>query len=286
MTQQKEVPGRLNLAELARRYETTFTFIIVDDFDNLGDLLDTISGRVLVASWKKDTLTKLQGLNHSVEVQPLGYSVHTGVNALTQIREVLFSAYIEGHFSSTERVLVVARLAKGFEMVLFFDMAQDESVTRLKKELEYRADPRVIEIVLELAMDIAREGRERGHVGALFVVGDTERVLKMSRQIVINPFKGHTEDDRNLLTGDTWETAKEFSQIDGAFVVTEKGIIEASGRYIEVKDPVSLPSGFGGRHLAAAHVTKETKAIAVTVSETGVIRVFKDGDIMMRIGNT
>jgi DNA integrity scanning protein DisA with diadenylate cyclase activity len=88
------------------------------------------------------------------------------------------------------------------------------------------------------------------------------------------------------LTGDTWETAKEFSQIDGAFVVTEKGIIEASGRYIEVKDPVSLPSGFGGRHLAAAHVTKETKAIAVTVSETGVIRVFKDGDIMMRIGNT
>lgn len=286
MPRQKEVHRPLNIAELSERYETTFTYIIVDDFDNLGTLLDTAKGPVLLSSWKKDTIEKFKQLNHNVELQPLSYEIHSGINALNQVREVLFAAYVEGHFSSTERVLVVLRLNKALEMVLFFDMAQDESITRLKKDLEYRADPQVIEKILELATDIAREGRERGHVGALFVIGDTERVLAMSRQIVINPFKGHTEDERNVLTGDTWETAKEFSQIDGAFVVTEKGIIEAAGRYIEVKDPVSLPSGFGGRHLAAAHVTKETKAIAVTVSETGVIRVFKDGDILIRIGNT
>lgn len=286
MPRQKEVHRPLNIKELSERYETTFTYIIVDDFDSLGNLLDTAEGPVLLSSWKKDTLEKFQQLNHNVELQPLTYEIHSGINALNQIREILFAAYVEGHFSSTERVLVVLRLNQALEMVLFFDMAEDESITRLKKDLEYRADPQVIEKILELATDIAREGRERGHVGALFVIGDTERVLAMSRQIVINPFKGHTEDDRNLLTGDTWETAKEFSQIDGAFVVTEKGIIEAAGRYIEVKDPVSLPSGFGGRHLAAAHVTKETKAIAATVSETGVIRVFKDGDILIRIGNT
>jgi len=47
-----------------------------------------------------------------------------------------------------------------------------------------------------------------------------------------------------------------------------------------------LPSGLGGRHLASAAVTKETRAIAVVVSETGVIRIFKDGEILMRIGST
>ncbi len=286
MPRQKELHRPLNLRELSERYGTTFTYIIVDDYETLGGLLETADGPVLVSSWKKDTLEKFQQLNDNVDVQPLSYEIHSGINALNQVREILFAAYVEGHFSSTARVLVILRLNQALELVLFFDMAKDESITRLKKDLEYRAAPQVIEKILELATDIAREGRERGHVGALFVIGDTERVLAMSRQIVINPFKGHTEDDRNLLTGDTWETAKEFSQIDGAFVVTEKGIIEAAGRYIEVKDPVSLPSGFGGRHLAAAHVTKETKAIAVTVSETGVIRVFKDGDILIRIGNT
>ncbi|MBI2077166.1 MAG: DNA integrity scanning protein DisA nucleotide-binding domain protein [Euryarchaeota archaeon] len=165
-------------------------------------------------------------------------------------------------------------------------MRYDESVTRLKKDLEGRADIRVIETVLQIAGEIAREGRERGHVGAIFVIGDTERVLKASRQVVINPFHGHPPEDRDILDPSTWETAKEFSQIDGAFVLREDGIIEAAGRYIEVKNPVQLPSGLGGRHLAAAAVSKETKAIAIAVSETGVIRIFKDGEILMRIGTS
>ncbi|HLE47644.1 MAG TPA: diadenylate cyclase, partial [Candidatus Thermoplasmatota archaeon] len=42
----------------------------------------------------------------------------------------------------------------------------------------------------------------------------------------------------------------------------------------------------GGRHLAAAAVSKETRAIAIAVSETGVIRIFKDGEIVMRIGTS
>jgi DNA integrity scanning protein DisA with diadenylate cyclase activity len=165
-------------------------------------------------------------------------------------------------------------------------MRYDESVTRLKKELEGRADIRVVETVLQIATEIAREGRERGHVGAIFVIGDSERVMRISRQVVINPFYGHKEEDRNILNPNSWETAKEFSQIDGAFILREDGVIQAAGRYIEVKNPVQLPSGLGGRHLASAAVTKETKAIAVTVSETGVIRIFKDGEILMRIGTT
>jgi DNA integrity scanning protein DisA with diadenylate cyclase activity len=286
MADQAAVGRRLDLKELAHRYQTTFTFVISDDYESVQDLLVDAPKPLLLSSWKKATLEKMEAAQTGGDVHPLTHEIHMGVNALSQIREVLFATYNEGYFSSTERVLVVCRIRDALELVFFFDMSKDESVTRLKKELEYRADPRVIESLLQLASEIAREGRERGHVGALFVIGDTDRVLEMSRQMVINPFKGHSRDERNLLTGETWETAKEFSQIDGAFIVRETGIIEAAGRFIEVKDPVSLPSGFGGRHLAAAHVTKETKAIAITVSETGVIRVFKDGEILMRIGNT
>jgi DNA integrity scanning protein DisA with diadenylate cyclase activity len=140
--------------------------------------------------------------------------------------------------------------------------------------------------MLQIASDLAREGREKSPVGALFIIGDTERVLKHSRQVVLNPFHGHPPQDRNILDPRTHETVKEFAQIDGAILVREDGIVEAAGRYIEVRDPTDLPSGLGGRHLAAAAVTTETKAIAITCSETGVVRIFRDGKILLRIGVT
>jgi len=276
----------LDIEGLIAAYGATFLHLIGDDTETLKGLVDGAQVPVLVSTWRHDIREELKAWRPALRVHELAHDVTSGVNALLQIRDVVLGAYVEGQFGSGDRVLVVARVGHAFEMILFFDMRFDESVTRLKKDLEYRADLRVIESVLQIASEIAREGREKGHVGALFVIGDTERVLQVSRQVVINPFQGHPESVRDILDPATWETAKEFSQIDGAFVVRDKGLIEAAGRYIEVKQPVSLPSGLGGRHLAAAAVTKETKAVAIVVSETGVVRLFKDGEILLRIGTT
>lgn len=286
MAKANEAVREIDLPALATQYRATFVHLIGDDIETMRRLVQGAPKPCLVSSWRKDTIEELRRMDGSLRFHPLAHEVTAGMNALNQIRDVVLAAYVEGHFGSSDRVLVVTRMGQHFECILFFDMRYDESVTRLKKELEGRADIRVIETVLQISSEIAREGREKGHVGTIFVIGDTESVLAVSRQVVINPFKGHTEEDRNILNPAVWETAKEFSQIDGAFLVRENGIIEAAGRYIEVKNPVALPSGLGGRHLASAAVTKETKAVAVTVSETGVIRIFKDGEILMRIGTT
>jgi DNA integrity scanning protein DisA with diadenylate cyclase activity len=276
----------VDIERLVGTYDATHVHLIGDDAESLRTLIEGIRVPLVVSTWRKEVAHDLLEWRPQLEVQALAHDLTTGVNALIQIRDVVLGAYVEGHFGSSDRVLVLARIGQAFELVLFFDMRFDESVTRLKKELEYRADIRVIEAVLQIASEIAREGRERGHVGALFVIGDADRVLEVSRQVVINPFQGHPPEVRNILDPSTWETTKEFSQIDGAFVVRDDGLVEAAGRYIEVKHPVSLPSGLGGRHLAAAAVTKETKAIAIVVSETGVVRLFKDGEILLRIGTT
>lgn len=286
MARPNETLREPDVAQLAKQYRATFVHIIGDDLDALRKLTLGAPRPCLVSTWKEELIVDLRKSDGSLRFNALAHEVSAGINALNQIRDVVLAAFVEGHFSSGDRVLTLTRIGQHFECILFFDMHYDESVTRLKKELEGRADIRVIETVLQIASEIAREGRERGHVGTIFVIGDIDRVLKVSRQVVINPFKGHTEEDRNILNPATWETAKEFSQIDGAFLVRENGIIEAAGRYIEVKNPVPLPSGLGGRHLASAAVTKETRAIAITVSETGVIRIFKDGEILMRIGTT
>ena len=78
--------------------------------------------------------------------------------------------------------------------------------------------PAVFERLLTLASELGLEGREGRPVGTLFVVGDSDRVLAQSHQLVINPFHGYPEAERNILDPRLEETIKEFSAIDGAFV--------------------------------------------------------------------
>lgn len=139
----------------------------------------------------------------------------------------------------------------------------------------------VIQSLLEIAIELSAEGREGVPVGAIFVLGDIKNVLKHSHQMVPNPFKGYR---LNILDKDVKEIIKEFSFLDGAFIFSKTGRVVAAGRYLDVdakKLKVEVPQGLGSRHIAAAGITKITKAIAITISESGVIRIFKDGSIIL-----
>ncbi len=47
---------------------------------------------------------------------------------------------------------------------------------------------------------------------------------------------------------------------------------------------MTLSKGLGARHWAAAAITKKTKAVAITVSESnGTVRLFHKGDVLLRV---
>src|SRR5690606_3312517 len=87
----------------------------------------------------------------------------------------------------------------------------------------------VIESVLQVAMEIGREGREGQAVGTSFVVGDTDAVMTNSRQFVLNPFQGHKEAERQITENGIKGNIKEFAQLDGAFIISGEGIVESAG---------------------------------------------------------
>lgn len=139
----------------------------------------------------------------------------------------------------------------------------------------------VVQRLLEIAIELSIEGREGTPIGTIFVIGDTRRVLRHSRQLIPNPFKGHKI---NVLDRDSKEIVKEFAQLDGAFVIRDDGRLVAAGRYLEVEPKVidlTLPPGLGSRHIAAAGITKLTKATAISLSESGTIRIFKNGLMLL-----
>jgi hypothetical protein len=142
--------------------------------------------------------------------------------------------------------------------------------------------PEVFERALTLATQLGAEGREGRPVGALFVLGDSERVLAQSRRLVLNPFKGYPESERNLLDLELEETLKEFSALDGAFVIRGDGVVLTAGTQLLPSAPHPLlPGGLGTRHAAAAGITASTEAIALCVSQsTGAVTVFRAGKLV------
>jgi DNA integrity scanning protein DisA with diadenylate cyclase activity len=143
---------------------------------------------------------------------------------------------------------------------------------------------RVLEQTVALAVEIAREGREGRKIGTLFVVGDSEEVLRRSRPMILDPLHGHPEESKRIDDPDVRETLKELAQLDGAFVVSEEGVVVSAARYIDaVSESLSVPLGLGSRHMAAASVSKQTGAVAVAVSESSMVRMFDDGELVSEI---
>ena len=146
--------------------------------------------------------------------------------------------------------------------------------------------PEVFVRVLDLAAELGSEGREGKPVGALFVVGDAERVLSHCRPLILNPFRGYGEQERNVLCAGLEETIKELALLDGAFVVRGDGVIETCGVLLKtgVEMHAELPQGLGARHHAAAAITAVSEAIAIAVSEsTGTVTLFRGGRLLTEI---
>jgi diadenylate cyclase len=142
-----------------------------------------------------------------------------------------------------------------------------------------------LEEVLQLAVEIAREGREGRKIGTLFVIGGVEDVLERSRPLLLDPLYGHASELLRVDRPEFRETVKELAQLDGAFVVSDDGTFVSAGRFIDVdiSAPDAFMPGLGTRHAAAASITAHTNAIAIVVSQSSIVRVFAGGKVRAEV---
>jgi diadenylate cyclase len=143
----------------------------------------------------------------------------------------------------------------------------------------------VLRSVVDLATEIGREGREGKPVGTMFVVGDTKRVLTMSRPLNFNPFRGYSAEERDVRDRRVREAIKDLAQLEGAILIGRDGIAVAACMYLDVAaEGITLSKGLGSRHWSAAAVSKKTQAIAVAVSQSsGTVRIFQGGEVVLHI---
>lgn len=83
-----------------------------------------------------------------------------------------------------------------------FEILTSQNVSDMLDEVH----PEVFGAVLNIALELAAQGRAGRKVGTIFVMGDHEKVLQLSRQMIINPFMGYSAEERNILNPDLKET--------------------------------------------------------------------------------
>jgi diadenylate cyclase len=210
---------------------------------------------------------------------------------LGQVKIAIFLALARGLIRHGDRVVFLSGLAaaKTLDTIILTVVGHEYEIFASGVDLTSASDkilPEVIERVVDIASELGSEGREGRPVGAMFVIGDTDRVLPLTRQLLLNPFRGYPPEERNILDYSLEETVKELATLDGAFIVRGDGVMETCGTYIRTaaQEEFELPRGLGARHYAAAAITAVTDAIAVAVSEsTGSITIFRRGRIFTEI---
>jgi diadenylate cyclase len=202
---------------------------------------------------------------------------------LAQMRSAILVALTRGVISFNDRICCIGGLvgSNQFDTLVVVDVEREFQtlLTGHTDLLPEDVKPEVLERVIAVATELAVEGREGRPVGCLFVIGDTGKVEKLTKPLVLNPFYGYKEEDRNILNPFMDETVKEFSSIDGAFVIRGDGVVISAGSLIQATDnDHALPSGLGSRHAAGAAVSVATQAIAIVVSSsTGQVTLFRRG---------
>jgi len=212
------------------------------------------------------------------------------VGRINQIKMAILQGLAKGLFKEGDKWVCLSGIpqSKALDNLLILELGVKFEVIT-SSDLPVLSEivlPEVFNTILTLALDLSTEGKEgRKPVGTIFVLGRHEEVLKFSHPMVINPFQGYPEEDRNILDPRLKETMKEFSSIDGAFIVREDGVILAAGRHLDAAaENIEIPLGLGSRHRAAAGITSLTGALAIVVSEgTAGVRIFHHGKIFMEI---
>jgi len=202
------------------------------------------------------------------------------------VKEIVMESISRDLVKKNDRVVCIVdeSIGLGFKGLIFiFDVDKILFNMSVHNLGEY-VDPHVIESIIDIALEIIKEGREGRKIGTGFLIGDKNEINRYTKQLIINPFNGYPEEERNITDPLIRETIKEFSQLDGIFVIDKNGTIISGGSYIDIDtEQLQTLNGLGTRHRNCAAVTRYTNSIAVVVSSSGgKITIFKDGKLIKK----
>jgi len=278
-------PIRRAAVEVAKAINAQVLFAYFSTLQDPAAFIDTVIPPTRVVLVCRDTKEEEQARKLNAKVLRVPSFKLTRMDQIKMATLLAFSenllqagdifVFLAGAVGKELDTLVTMRVGKEYE--LFQSVGQPKLTEHIR--------PSVFQKVLTIALELAHEGREGKPVGGLFVVGDYREVRKMCVEGRINPFRGYTEKERNIMDQSMTDVVKELSKIDGAFIIKGNGVIVSAGTMLRpALAGEEMPKSLGARHSAAAAITASTKCLAITLSEsTGTVRLWRRGSMITEI---
>ncbi|MDD4861338.1 MAG: diadenylate cyclase [Smithellaceae bacterium] len=272
--------------KLAKEVKAGCVLVCMDVRNEIADLPEDVKQSVkfvLVMGESEEMPEKLVPIATKLDIPSVN------LTRLGKIKIAIAKGIVSGLFKKGDKIICLSGVPKfGYvDSIFFLDVGREFEILTSDdiSDVVESVQPEVFNAVLNIACELAAQGRETRKVGTIFVLGDDEKVMQLSRQMIINPFKGYSEEQRNILNPELEETIKELSAIDGAFVIKANGAIITAGRHLSAAlESKDFPSGLGSRHIAAAGITNVTKAVAMVISQSsGNVSIFKNGKLFVTI---
>lgn len=269
-------------AKIAKGAECTSVLVFGDTFGGGVEVGKVFKGfkTVLIAQGTSEAATDREEIDAVIPIR--AYSNHR----FSQLRSAVLIGLTRGIFSSNDRLCCVGGLPQSnqFDSITVVDVEREfDTMLATKSDmLPASVKPEVIERVLAIATELAVEGREGHPVGCLFTLGNADEISEYTKPLILNPFYGYKDEDRNILNPFMDETVKELSSIDGAFIIRGDGVLISAGSLIHAPDyDHDLPSGLGSRHAAAASITQAIDCLCIVVSgSSGQVTLFRRGKML------
>lgn len=269
-------------AKIAKGAQCTSVLVFADTFGGGVEVGKVFKGfkTVLIAHGTSEAATEREEIDAVIPIR--SYSNHR----FSQLRSAVLIGLTRSIFSSHDRLCCIGGLPQSnqFDSITVVDVEREFDTMLASKAdmLPASVKPEVIERVLAIATELAVEGREGHPVGCLFTLGNADQISQYTKPLILNPFYGYKDEDRNILNPFMDETVKELSSIDGAFIIRGDGVLVSAGSLIHAPDYThDLPSGLGSRHAAAASITQAVDCLCIVVSgSTGQVTLFRRGKML------
>ena len=269
-------------AKIAKGAQCTSVLVFADTFGGgveVGKIFKSFK-TVLIAQGASDATVDRKKIDAVIPIR--SYSNHR----FSQLRSAVLIGLTRSIFSSQDRLCCIGGLPQSnqFDSITVVDVEREFDTMLASKAdmLPASVKPEVIERVLAIATELGVEGREGHPVGCLFALGNAEGISQYTKPLILNPFFGYNDEERNILNPFMDETVKELSSIDGAFIIRGDGVLVSAGSLIHAPDYThELPSGLGSRHAAAASLTQAVDCLCIVVSgSTGQVTLFRSGKML------
>ncbi|RZN65065.1 MAG: diadenylate cyclase [Candidatus Methanoliparum thermophilum] len=205
------------------------------------------------------------------------------VNNITEVINLAILLGCDDHILDKDKTILCVFKINSDKFDTIFINSSNDINSKIYNLLKFDCvNTEVLSYIIDLAIEFGYEGVDDKSIGAIFMIGDSEKVMELSRSISYYPFENNYA---SIMDENARDVIKALAKLDGAFVINNDGRIVGVSRYLDVPTQgIDIPKGLGARHISAASMTKNTNAIAIVLSETDKkVRLFKDGKLLAEI---